>query len=226
MSMLDDRLSNMVLTGQMTLDEALEESDDPSDLLSLCRLKKSAQYALRGYVALEYMRREISDMEVRESDLRQKMDEICSVVDSKSKAQRDCWHLWKNISSLRKSMEKTDSRIPPRRGNLPGWVRQTRQYFTDLSEPELEYARAQMTSLSRDLEEASGIQRELNGKVGEGLNERFYELAADYNDKQASLKSLIADVARQRDSARNNAVAAVLSGFGEILQYVADTLLS
>lgn len=225
MSMLDDRLSNMVLTGQMTLDEALEESDDPSDLLRLCRLKKSAQYALRGYVALEYMRRELFDMEVRESDLRQKMDEICSVVDSKSKAQRDCWHIWKNISSLRKSMEKTDSRIPPRRGT-PWPRRQTRQYFTDLSEPELEYARAQMTSLSSDLEEASGIQRELNGKVGEGLDERFYELAADYNDEQASLKSLIADVARQRDSARNNAVAAVLSGFGEILQYVADTLLS
>ena len=59
MSMLDDRLSNMVLTGQMTLDEALEESDDPSDLLRLCRLKKSAQYALRGYVALEYMKREL-----------------------------------------------------------------------------------------------------------------------------------------------------------------------
>lgn len=226
MSMLDDRLSNMVLTGQMTLDEALEESDDPSDLLRLCRLKRSAQYALRGYVALEYMKRELFDMEVRESDLRQKLDEICSVLDSRNKAVRDCWHLWKNISRLRKSMDKTDSRIPPRRGNLPGWVRQARQYFTGVSEPELEYARAQMESLSRDLKEASGIQRELNVKVGEGLDERFHELFAEYKDKEASLESLRADVARLRDSASNNAVAAVLSGFGEILQYVADTLLS
>lgn len=229
MSMLDDRLSNMVLTGQMTLDEALEESDDPSDLLRLCRLKRSAQYALRGYVALEYMKRELSDMEVRESDLRQKVDEICSVVDSKRKIEGDYWHLWKNISRFRKSMDETDSRIPPRRGNLPGWVRQTKHYFTDLSESELEYARAQMEALTRDLEEASGTQRELNEKVrkvSKDLNKQIDELSARMKDKQASLKSLMADIARQSDSARNNAVAAVLSGFGEILQYVADTLLS
>lgn len=226
MSMLDDRLSNMVLTGQMTLDEALEESDDPSDLLRLCRLKNSAQYALRGYVALEYMRRELFTKEVLEYCLTQEEYELFSTLDSIIKENRYCRHLWKNISRLRESMDKTDSRIPPTRGGLPGRIRQTKHYFTDLSESELEYARAQMKALTRDLEEARGIQRELNEKVGKDLNGRFFEMSADYRDTKASLESVMAEIARQRDSARNNAVAAIFSGFGEILQYVADTLLS
>ena len=202
MSMLDDRLSNMVLTGQMTLDEALEESDDPSDLLRLCRLKKSAQYALRGYVALEYMRRELFSKGVLKSRLRLEEGRLMrSLIDLRNEADSTYRQIQKKISSIREKKEKAQ----------PGLD---------------EYARAQMEALTRDLDEQIAAAEKNYEKTKDYMNKQIDELSARMKDTRASLRSVLLDVARLRDSARNNAVAAIFSGFGEILQYVADTLLS
>lgn len=200
MSMLDDRLSNMVLTGQMTLDEALEESDDPSDLLRLCRLKRSAQYALRGYVALEYVKREIISKEALESSYRQNEDYVHCLIEVQIGKYVEYGQFQREISRAQENPDQAES--------------------------ELEYARAQMKALLLTPEEADAASREYYRKNIKYVDERLEELITELVDTEASLESVTAEIARLRDSARNNAVAAIFSGFGEILQYVADTLLS
>ena len=201
MSMLDDRLSNMVLTGQMTLDEALEESDDPSDLLRLCRLKRSAQYALRGYVALEYVKREIISKEALESSYRQNEDYVHCLIEVQIGKYVEYGQFQREISRAQEN--------------------------PDQAGPELvEYARAQMKALLLTPEEADAASREYYRKNIKYVDERLDELITELVDTEDSIMRVRAEIARLRDSARNNAVAAIFSGFGEILQYVADTLLS
>ena len=220
----NDELSNLVLKGELTQEEALSMTDDKEQLLRMIKNKRWTHHYLRALIYQKHAIQKASMLNKSLGELDKLIDQqVVTVNILNGLAERYSDEL-KEIQRKRNSYDRLSDLKARQRLALIDTGVPRNQWPADILKKDERLKRAEVHMLAQL--QSLGVREEYYDKLTKALKERFEELGGKVGEKILEQTKMASEIRQYTIAQRLSGYAAIASSLDDLFQMMADAMLA
>lgn len=220
----NDELSNLVLKGELTQEEALSMTDDKEQLLRLIKNKRWTRHYLRALIYQKHAIQMASMLNTSLGELNQLVDQQIATVNMLNGLANKYSDELKEIQRKRNSYDRLSDLKARQRLALTDTGIPRNHWPADILKKDERLKRAEVHMLAQL--QSLGVREEYYDKLTKDLKERFEELGGKVGEKILEQIKMASEIRQYTTAQKLSGYAAIASSLDDLFQMMADAMLA